>query len=123
MKLNEMYTNSELSCEEELLYHYIDDTMLEFEFEPMIASPSFLMSLTPPSGDITLFEQYRDYAENNSIEYIKDIVSNFDGSHIIVINGKILIDGYHHAIAAILSNKSLQYIDLETFQYDSSLKM
>lgn len=63
-----------------------------------------------------LIEVYKDHATDDQKETVQYKIDRFDKNRIVVLNGDMVLDGNHHIIAAILSNRPLKYVDIQDME-------
>jgi hypothetical protein len=110
VKLNDIY-DDEID-EDELLFHYIDDDMMNYPYTVREIIPKDAKNLLTAIGDMTILDAFKHYADKEQKNMIKDKIKHFDDNRIIVLHGKKVLDGNHHLIAAIKLNKKIRFIDL-----------
>lgn len=76
--------------------------------------PKRLRRLHAGRGDMSLMEIFHKFATGEQVRlvlrYKRELMDG--ASFTIVLDGDVLMDGYHRVVAAILAKKPLQYIDL-----------
>lgn len=112
IKLNEIYDEEELTDSSEYRYDYITEEDLDRDFTVRTFSPDEAKQLLTPIGDATVWSSYSDHASEDQRSIVEYKSKFFDDSRIVLIANNTLLDGHHHLIAAILSNKPVKYIDL-----------
>jgi len=111
--LLDIYDQDELDNEEELLYHLLWEGAETCAFEVEQLDPVGFGAILAPDGSTTVMEAYRDYAEVAQRALVAHRTRNFDEERVIVMQGKRLIDGYHHFMAAANIGRPVMFIDLE----------
>lgn len=108
----DIYEDEDEAREEEELRHAFihDDHFLEsFEVKTMPVSTVKKLKI---SNDY-IIDVYHDHAYDEQKELVQDKIDNWDEDKIVVMDGSIVVDGYHQVVAAILSNRAINYIDLD----------
>lgn len=110
--LNTLYDYDELHDESEELYHWTQPEQFDTPYQVKIMQPNQIKNLKTTRDDMTIVDAYAQFADKNQKSLVKSKAKNFDANRIIVIANNTLIDGNHHAIAAIISNNPVKYIDI-----------
>ena len=61
-------------------------------------------------------KSYKLFASKEQRDIVKHKRKYFDNDRVIVVKGNIILDGNHHTVAAILSDKPIKYIDLNDIE-------
>jgi hypothetical protein len=112
IKLTDLYDYDELNDESEILYHWITPESETQSFTIKTMQPNDIKNLTTHNNDMTILNAYKQFADKDQKKLVKYKSKNFDHNRIIVIANNTLIDGNHHAIAAILTNNPTKYINI-----------
>ena len=113
MKIQDLYPEEDLDDEIELLLSELSDDALEFEFEVRSLTHAQTARALTPIGDLTVAEAMHSLADADQWEIICHKQENFDAQRVIVMRGESVIDGNHHLMAAHLSGRGVNYIQLE----------
>lgn len=115
MSLNDIYGDLYYGIpENEALYHAVDPENGDIQLPIIKLSPEELKSLTTYQNNTTVYQAYQNFAERSQKQIVKNYIKNKNELHEqpIVINNTTAIDGYHRIAAAILSNQSLNAVDI-----------
>lgn len=110
--LNDLYDYHELNDESEDLYHWTNPDQFDTQYTVKIMFPDDIKRLKTSTGDISITQAFKQFASPEQKQLVKDKAKNFDHNRIIVIANNTIIDGNHHAIAAIVSDNPVNYIDI-----------
>jgi hypothetical protein len=110
--LNDLYDYDELNDETETLYHWTNPDQFNTPYQIQIMQPNQIKTLTTPNSDITVLDAYKQFATKEQKQLTKYKAKNYNHNRIIIIANNTIIDGNHHAIAAIISNNPVKYINI-----------
>jgi hypothetical protein len=112
LRLDEIYDKEQLEDPSEALHQFISPEDLDVAFPVKTMQPSEVAKLETFRDTSTIMEMYEACAGPKQKKIVRDKMKRFDASRVIVIAGTTLLDGYHHAIAAIKLNKPVRYINI-----------
>lgn len=109
--IQDLYPDNEWDDENEAIYHFVDSEILDQKFTVKTMSAEQAKEYTTGNGEyiMDIFEQY---AETWQRKLVQNKIKNWDNDRIIVVDGKIVIDGNHQIVAGILANKPIKFIDI-----------
>lgn len=110
--MSELYSNSELMDESELLYNFLSPKDYDTPVVVRSATPDFLRELTGRNPDMGVEEEFDAYASQSQRRYVEKMMNDLTGE-IVVVYGDQAVDGFHRIVAAIKSNTPLMYVDLK----------
>jgi hypothetical protein len=113
VKLTDLYSLDELNDETELLYHSISPEDFNRGYRVKTMRPRTLMRLGAQHEE-SVYEAFNDCATPAQHRLVRRKMAKFDEKRIVVVTRRLLLDGYHHVVAAINLNKPVKYIDLAT---------
>lgn len=113
MRIQDLYPEDDLDDEIDLLFSELSDEALEFDFEVRSLTHAETSQALTPIGDLTVAEAMHDLADADQWEIVRYKQENFDAQRVIVMRGESVIDGNHHLMAAHLSGRGVNYIQLE----------
>jgi hypothetical protein len=109
--LTDLYTVGELRDEGEKIAHETSPIDWEIPLTVHVMSPEQSREVEAYHG-VTVFVAYEKDATKAQKRIVAQKIKDFDEQRIIVLSANEIVDGNHHLIAAIISNKPVQYIDL-----------
>lgn len=117
ISLEEIYAvgNSPLYDDSEIINQFV--SMMDYELQ----MPIRYMSASEASTRLTangepLIDVYNENADDEQKEMIQYKIDHFDNDRIVVLNGDMVLDGNHHIIAAILSDRPFKYVDIREME-------
>lgn len=113
IKLSDIYTEKELWDEDEAIYHFVNEDDFDKDFEVQQMSAEQAKNLKTIKGDMTAFDAFMEFADEDQQSIVQYKIENFDPNRIVVVSGDHLIDGNHHVMAAISLGKPIYYIDVQ----------
>lgn len=111
MKLLDLYDQEELENPREALHDFVTPDLLDKDFQVLEMQPAELKRLESFRDNTTIPEMYR-HSSREQKELVLQKMKRFDSQRVVVIAGTTLLDGYHHVMAAIKLNRSVQYINI-----------
>lgn len=112
LRLDEIYDEEQLEDPSEALHEFISPEDLDVAFLVKTMQPAEIAKLETFRDTSTIVEMYESGAGPKQKKIVEDKMKRFDASRVIVIAGTTLLDGYHHAIAAIKLDKPVRYINV-----------
>lgn len=113
ISLLDLYSRRDLSDEEEILHQFVDEELEDATFEVLIMAPQSFDGLRCHDGATKPMDAFRDHAERWQKDMVADLCKNLPEDRIILVSGNLVVDGYHHLVAAAQLGRSVNYIDLE----------
>lgn len=116
LSLDEIYLDdSPLDDDSEIINNFVspmdsDKPMPVKTLTAEQASQYFKVDGTP------LMVVFSDHATDDQIEMIEYKKRRFDNHRVLVSSGDLLLDGYHHAVAAIQLGKPINYVDVNDME-------
>jgi hypothetical protein len=104
-----------LNDPQEYIYDLIDpEEEKQYRYEVKTISPEKAVTqFKTVAEDMTVLEAFEDHAIEDQINIVKDKMKHFDSERVIVTSNNKVIDGNHHLVAAIKSNKPINYVNLQ----------
>lgn len=113
-RIEDLYDNREITDDRELLGQMLPEYDWEgFDFTVGTKSFDDLSKLVGNDGSTPVLDAFEHYADLDSEAIVEGKVKDFDEDRIIVLMGKVVLDGNHHLVAAERLGKSVRFIDLE----------
>jgi hypothetical protein len=112
IRLQDLYDDYELNDSSEAKYNFLSPEDLNKQFTIKTMSPQEMKNLKTHFGDNTVIDVYKNFATPDQKQIVDDKIKYFEHDRIVLIANKTLLDGYHHVVAGILSNRPVKYIDI-----------
>lgn len=109
--LLDLYTPSELSDESEQIAHYAPPMDWETPLTVHTMSASDVPNIEVIAGT-KVIDAYKAEATMGQKKLVVAKVRDFDPTRIVVLYRNTVVDGNHHVVAAIQSQRTIQYVDL-----------
>lgn len=115
--LNQIYNTAKLNDEEEKLGRY----SVEYGRSFWELACSFLLPVREITAQEAAVKWKSDrrsikasfrYANAEQREVVSNKVSNFDENRIVVLDGNEIVDGNHHVLAAVRTERPIKYLNL-----------
>lgn len=99
--------------DDEVIWNYVGDSDFDIPFTVQTIQPIVLDQILTMQYGVDHIEDLYDIMQPEQIEIIDDYKNDSNLSHqVIVLNQDRIIDGNHRAVAAVLANKPIKYIDV-----------
>lgn len=113
MQLTDLYDARDLADEEEFLFHHVDEKDLSRDFEVQILEHHQLALLLHPDQTTRILDLYREHGDARAQDTVTRKMLDFDTDRIVLTRGQILIDGFHHVVAAHQLGHPVRTLDLD----------
>lgn len=126
IKLSDLYSKDELYDESEILGFLGSEfgsmyweKAIEFSLQvKTMTSEEAELSLISWKHNDSLIDVFEERATKSQKKFVHNRMNDFDHDRIIVLNGYKVVDGNHHAVAAIKAGKPVHYVNLEDLPTD-----
>jgi hypothetical protein len=99
--------------DDEVIWNYVGDGDFDIPFTLQTIQPMTLDQILTMQYGVDHIEDLYDKMQPEQIEIIDDYKNDSNLSHqVIVMNQDRIVDGNHRAVAAVLANKPIKYIDI-----------
>ena len=115
IKLTDLYDDNELNDETEIMYNFIDVDDSNRNFKVHTMTPQQAKNIKTASKDTTVYQSYKDFATKEAKLLVNEKIKYWDRDRIILLINDVLLDGNHHFIAGIKTNKPIKYINLAEY--------
>lgn len=112
VNLHDLYDEEEISDRSEAKFAYIDSDDLEKDFEIHVMTPEQAKTYVTSDNDVTVIDTYNNFATAKQKSIIQNKINKWDSNRIILTINNTVLDGNHHLVAGILSNRPIKYINL-----------
>ncbi len=113
MQLSDIYDIRDLDDEEEFLFHHLDEEDLSRDFAVQTLAHDQIAHLLHPDRTSHILELYRDFGDARAQDVVARKMLDFDTDRIVLIRGQVLLDGYHHVVAAHQLGHCVRCLDLD----------
>ncbi len=105
--------DGEYPDDDELIWNYVGDSDFDVPFEVQTIQPMILDNILINQYGVEHIEDLYDMMQPEQIEVIDHYKNDPNLSQqVIILNQDRIVDGNHRAVAAVLSNKPINYIDV-----------
>jgi hypothetical protein len=99
--------------DDEMIWNYVGDSDFDIPFTVQTIQPMTLDQILTMQYGVDDIEELYDMMQPEQIEIIDHYKNDPNLSHqVIVLNQDRIVDGNHRAVAAVLANKPIKYIDV-----------
>lgn len=113
MRLSDIYSQDEIDDVDGEIFQNVCEEDLEADFTPFEIPADQVGELLATPMD-RLVETW-EFAEDWQEDLVEEKRLNFDADRPILVRGSLVVDGHHHAMAAILDGRPVRAIDLDEF--------
>lgn len=113
VRITDIYSNAEIMDETEMLFTALDGRGWEgHDFVVRTVPPSEMRHMVGSDFETPILQLFEENASEESRSLVRENVGDFDETRILVADRQMLVDGYHHFVAALELERSVRLIDL-----------
>lgn len=110
--LDELFGPFSSLDENELLVNCVDPDCWETRFTVKEMRLEELRQIRADESGLPIIEAFEKYASRDQRRYVRSISRKDLAAKVIVMDGEMLLDGFHHTIKAIQTVEALRCIDI-----------